>query len=123
MILLSGKRDSTDDMHVELNLLWLQTGRDIHLQCINHENIHGSGSLSKLLTRRTGPSVQHTRHINELTLFVPRMKMKKSRYTYSNRGPDIWNRLESHVKSIENFDQFKSAMIKRTSQILDNHPT
>ena len=87
VVLLCGKRNSTDKMHRDLKLLKLKDRRQMHLQHINHKNIHETGSLSKLLVRKNGERVQRTRHANELTLFEPRMKTNKGRCAYSYRGP------------------------------------
>ena len=123
VVLLCGKRDSTDKMHKDLKLLRLKDRRQMHLQHINHKNIHVKGSLSRLLRRRQGDCVQRTGHANELTLFEPRMKTNKSRCAYSYRGPYSWNRLEADIEEIESFNAFKSMLSKKLSQIYDNHPT
>ena len=52
VVLLCGKRDSTDKMHKDLNLLRLKDRRQMHLQHINHKNIHVKGSLSRNLIWR-----------------------------------------------------------------------
>ena len=123
VILLSGKRDSTDKMHLDLKLLRLKDRRNMHLQHINHKNIHAKGSLSKHLLRRNMIRVQRMRYVNENTLYERRLKTCEGRCAYSFRGPVSWNRLEVELREVESFNQFKSLLSKKINQAFDNHPT
>ena len=110
-------------MHSELRLLKLQDRRNIHLQFVNHKNIHSRGCLSQYLHRRVGLGVHRTKHMNEFTHFVPRLKTNKGRYAYSYRGPCSWNKVDEELKRIESFDLFKSRLMRKVSPMFDNHPT
>ena len=51
VVLMRGKRNSTEQMHTELRLCRLDVRRAMYLSQLTHKNVHCTGSLSKFLHR------------------------------------------------------------------------
>ncbi len=125
LILKADRRESTVAMHKTLKFLKLDKHRDTHLANLCHKNIYVEGSkpLSKYFIRVLEGNRRITRHANEMNMIVPRINSHTGRKAISYRGPYTWNFLDSDSKLNENFNSFKSAVLKWAFEELDNHPT
>ena len=125
IILLAENRTHLLDMHKDLQLMFLEDRRNIHLGELCHKNIYGDHpmSLAKYLTRATGADGRVTRYSNYGNMVVPRCRTVAGGKAFYIRGPKFWNTLENLSKTAENFKEFARRLRSQIDQTYDNHPT
>ena len=94
IILWVSKDKHVNDMHRELNLLNLDTRRDMHLSFLCHRNIYTNeyASLGKYFNPVGQNGRQETRYGNGMNMKVPPIRSNKGRCSVEFRGPSHWNK-------------------------------
>ena len=112
-------------MHKELELMFLDDRRQIHLGELVHKNVYYDmpQSLTKYLTRVSEVESRVTRYSNKGNLVVPHCRTVAGGKAIGIRGPVFWNSLDKNIKSTEDFKQFARLIRGKLDQTYDNHPT
>ena len=117
-ILKADRYESVNNMHVSLGLNLLNDRHKIKMALECHKHVYQTeSSLSSFFTKKSVR--RQTRHSN--TMLVDKTRTDFGRRAFSIRGPDYWNKLLDNVTQIENFNKFKSE-IMRTFALYVNHP-
>ena len=111
LILNYRKYDSATDALYKLHWLPVIYRRDFKVACLVHKSLYGNGPayLQELLVPRVSHYRTRSVHDNCITLQEPYNSCK----TFADRsfafgGPRVWNSLPPNIRSIVDFDHFKS---------------
>ena len=124
-LLLANKETSIDLMHEELNLMKLNTRRNIHLGNLCHKNVHLEvpSGVNKYFLRRATAAVRVSRRTNQFTVLVQDIRSQVGRKAISFRGPVFWNNIPNELKDITKYSCFVNPWIKYCKANFENHPT
>ena len=124
VILKAGPRDHIKDMHTELKLDMLEDRHNMHLVTECHKNIHTSKHtpLRRFFKLNTANPNRRTRRQCKYDVQVPRVKTTSGQKAFSYIGLVTWNKLKADLKEIVKIEKFKLEL-KRSTNVLDNHPT
>ena len=118
VILRADRYESVNNMHTTLKLKHLDERRSIKmaLECPKYVYQAESSLTSFFKKKNTG---RQTRHSN--SMLVDKTRTDFGRRAFSIRGPDYWNKLLENITQINNFNKFKSSVMRTFATLVD-HP-
>ena len=104
-ILFAESRESTQEMHSTLGLLYIHKHGNLHLCIQLHKNVYcdETKSLCQFFVPLINITSRYTRGTVSKCMQVAKLRRDLGRKAFSCQGPSQWNKLPNDLRQIEKF--------------------